>query len=545
MDQRRFGEARALLEPAVRAAPGQADARCLLGAALRMLGETGGAERELRGALALDPARQDAALELARLLNALGRHDDLVRVTGPAAAVLQPRPALLAERAKAFQALDRMEECLVERDRVVALQPGKPVPLHNLAAALGDAGEAGRAEAAARAALAAGGEAPETWLVLARALQSQNRFDDAEAAFREALRRRPDYADALRDLAQLVWMRTGDLAAATAVLPKAVTPPQRMLRARLCEYAGDIAGAYRMLTADPVAGDAALEITAAHLAMSFDPDRALAHALRAEALAPDADVVVRKAIDVHLAAGLAEAALARIEAARARHPLDQGLIAAQWTAWRMLGDPAAAALYDYEALVGDWPLDTPAGWAVLEDYLADLAIGLTDLHGLHAHPLDQSLRHGAQTSANLLRSEHPAIRAFAAAIDGPIRRHMAFLGAGSDPLRARNTGDYRIKGMWSVRLRPGGFHVDHVHPQGWLSSACYIELPPAVGGPGREGWLRFGQPGVPTPEALEPGYFIQPQVGRLALFPSYMWHGTVPFSGDGRRLTIAFDVLPA
>jgi hypothetical protein len=29
------------------------------------------------------------------------------------------------------------------------------------------------------------------------------------------------------------------------------------------------------------------------------------------------------------------------------------------------------------------------------------------------------------------------------------------------------------------------------------------------------------------------------------LFPSYMWHGTVPFGGDTTRLTIAFDIVPA
>jgi hypothetical protein len=31
------------------------------------------------------------------------------------------------------------------------------------------------------------------------------------------------------------------------------------------------------------------------------------------------------------------------------------------------------------------------------------------------------------------------------------------------------------------------------------------------------------------------------------LFPSYMWHGTVPFDApaDSTRLTIAFDVVPA
>jgi hypothetical protein len=29
------------------------------------------------------------------------------------------------------------------------------------------------------------------------------------------------------------------------------------------------------------------------------------------------------------------------------------------------------------------------------------------------------------------------------------------------------------------------------------------------------------------------------------LFPSYVWHGTVPFECGGRRLTAAFDVVPA
>lgn len=545
MDQRRFAEARRLLEAAVRTAPANTDARYLLGAALRMLGEGAAAERELRTVLSLQPPRQDAAIELARLLNGLGRPGDVRDATAMAASVRAPYPALLNERAKAFQALDLMDECLAERERVVALQPGKSAPLHNLAAALGDAGEATRAEDTARAALAAGGDAPETWLVLARALQSQNRFDEADAAFREALGRRPDYADALRDLAQLVWMRTGDLTAALAVLPAGEAGPLRLLRARLHEYADDIQGAYRVLTAGPVAGDAMLEITTAHLAMSFDPDLALVHALRAEALAPNAEIVVRKSIDTHLAAGQPAAALVRIEAARARRPLDQGFIAAQWMAWRALGDPRAAALYDYGSLVADWPLDTPTGWADLASYLADLAAALSDLHGLRTHPLDQSLRHGSQTSVNLLRNEHPAIRAFCSAIDGPIRRHLAALGAGADPVRARNTGDYRIKGMWSVSLRPGGFHVNHVHPQGWLSSACYIDLPAAVDGPGREGCLQFGQPGVPTPDVVDPGHFIRPQVGRLALFPAYMWHGTVPFSGAGRRLTIAFDIQPA
>jgi hypothetical protein len=35
---------------------------------------------------------------------------------------------------------------------------------------------------------------------------------------------------------------------------------------------------------------------------------------------------------------------------------------------------------------------------------------------------------------------------------------------------------------------------------------------------------------------------IRPHVGRLALFPSTLFHGTRPFSA-GERMTVAFDVV--
>jgi len=56
--------------------------------------------------------------------------------------------------------------------------------------------------------MAMGLQAPEAWLVLGRALIGEMRFDDAEAALREAIARRPGYADAHAELAQLIWMRT-------------------------------------------------------------------------------------------------------------------------------------------------------------------------------------------------------------------------------------------------------------------------------------------------------------------------------------------------
>src|SRR5690606_14635460 len=67
MAQRRFAEARVLLEQLVLAEPRLAEARRLLGGALHALGDVAGAERELRQAVALarrSPAPHTALAEL-------------------------------------------------------------------------------------------------------------------------------------------------------------------------------------------------------------------------------------------------------------------------------------------------------------------------------------------------------------------------------------------------------------------------------------------------------------------------------------------------
>jgi uncharacterized protein (TIGR02466 family) len=101
----------------------------------------------------------------------------------------------------------------------------------------------------------------------------------------------------------------------------------------------------------------------------------------------------------------------------------------------------------------------------------------------------------------------------------------------------------RVVGCWSVRLQRSGFHVNHVHPEGWISSAYYVDVPDEVQDAGaRSGWIKFGEPRFPTPGA-GPAHFVQPRAGRLVLFPSYLWHGTTPITGDQPRMTIAFDAV--
>ncbi len=245
----------------------------------------------------------------------------------------------------------------------------------------------------------------------------------------------------------------------------------------------------------------------------------------------------------NLALGRASEAAAIAERLCRDWPLDQYPVALAATAWRILGDPRYRELYDYDRLVRPRTIETPPGWSSLEAYLDDLAAALRALQNRRGHPIGQSLRHGVQTDQALTRSADPVVAAFFPAIDPSIRAYIEILREHPDVLGRRVTEGYRFTGSWSVLLRPGGFHVNHIHPMGWISSACHITLPAAVER-GHEGWLKFGEPGLPTAPPLAPEHFVKPRAGDLVLFPSYMWHGTVPFSGDEPRLTVAFDVLP-
>ena len=216
------------------------------------------------------------------------------------------------------------------------------------------------------------------------------------------------------------------------------------------------------------------------------------------------------------------------------------------TALRLLNDSRYETLCDYGDMVLSQSLATPPGWSDLPSFLEELTARLSALHNPHGHRLIyQSLRQGTETTQDLARSEDPVIRGLFHAFAAPIARYREHIGQGPDALRRRNRGASRFNGSWSVRLHRGGYHTSHVHPRGWISSACYIQLPDSMQPSSNEGVLSFGAPGMVTSPSLDAEWSVRPEEGKLVLFPSYFWHGTLPFQSDQPRLTVAFDVVPA
>ena len=231
-----------------------------------------------------------------------------------------------------------------------------------------------------------------------------------------------------------------------------------------------------------------------------------------------------------------------LERVLAQHPGDQLLLANLGTAWKLCADARHEALFDVARLVRSYTL---LDFGLDADFFAELAALLRGMHHATHHPLDQSLRGGTQTVGKLLgRREAPIVR-LRGAIEAVLAQYLAQLPAdAAHPFLRRRPERWRFAGSWSVLLRSQGFHVPHTHGQGWLSSALYVALPQGL--QGGEGWLEFGRSDLQLPLALDPpALALAPQVGRLVLFPSYLWHGTVAFAAPGERLTVAFDVSPA
>ena len=103
--------------------------------------------------------------------------------------------------------------------------------------------------------------------------------------------------------------------------------------------------------------------------------------------------------------------------------------------------------------------------------------------------------------------------------------------------------EYTLKG-WYILMEQGGHLKPHNHPTGWLSGVLYLVVPERKAD---EGNIEFGLHGnnFPVLDAGYPKEVYQVEEGGLILFPSSLFHRTIPFQSDSKRLCIAFDLSPA
>jgi uncharacterized protein (TIGR02466 family) len=386
----------------------------------------------------------------------------------------------------------------------------------------------------------------------AGALVGSGRTDDARAFISSALGQFPGHAGLHRALAMIAWMAGEKSTFADPLIAAADAQPDDLnlgfAAADLLRRAGRLEEALaRLDQLRQRQPSPAIDSAAALILSALGRHEAAASRARTSAAQlPRTDWVRRNAACVLLSAGAADEALAHCSWGLALDRLDQEWIAIDAVARRAAGDPAYRVTYDYDRFVQAFDLEPPPGYQTTEDFIAALAVRLRELHSFSSHPLDQSLRGGSQLQLNPDVPQDPVVEALFIALKKPINAYLAGLGQDGDhPFTSLNTGRWRMQGCWSVRLVQGGSHVNHIHPEGWISSAFYVVVPPSVRPESNSqgGWITFGAPYFPI-EGLSPERSVCPKPGRLVLFPSYMWHGVNPFPDEAERISVAFDLVP-
>lgn len=431
---------------------------------------------------------------------------------------------------------------LAAQQQLVEAEPRNRVAWHNLGVELRQLGRGDEALSALDRAWALGLQGAETATMRGHVLADLGQLDAAIAAYRNAVAQRPDLIEAQQGLANLL-PQVGRAGEALDGIRDAIeaAPDLGVVWVTAMELAKGQQEYAQLLAWAHAAQDrfGADTLITTHIARAFSGMGRDVHArdvlLPAIAAEPDFAPAHNTLAHVLLRLGDPAGAAAAAEQAAQLMPEDQSGWALLGVAWRLLDDPREDWLCGYDRLV--IPIDLPL----------DAALGdaLTARHFAQSHPADQSLRGGTQTRGNLFASGDPQITHLARAIADRLDTVLAALPMDpSHPFLGRNTARMRFAGAWSVRLANAGFHISHIHPAGWLSSALYVSLPPSVRAETGEGALTFGVPDAALGLDLAPRRVIHPREGQLVVFPSYLWHGTTPFADPAPRLTVAFDALP-
>lgn len=528
----------------------------IIGALADLLGKAGRHDAALAQwdrLVALQPGAADAHLNRAIAASDAGKPAIGVQAAEEGLKHFPGHARLMAARAMALQNAGRLDEAVAAFAQAVAADPNRALTRHNQAVSLRASSRFEEACAAFVEARRLGMGGVRFYANWAAAALEAGRVDEARGHYAVALAEDPLDAESLKALTRIhIEYRTGEdpfahfasLAESHGGHPNTwLNWANALALNRRFEEAESVAA--KGLSRHPTNQNLRIVRTFSK-GITGDPAGPAAELEALYQRDPDYELLWGTLSQLGLRAGNPEIAAETAGRMVAQNPLNQSAWSILSIAWRMLDDPRELWLCDYDRLVMEVDVPPPDESMTAADYARVIGDVLCPLHTTLEAPGDQSLRDGTQTAGSLFDNPDKAIQRFRRAVTEAAARAVGQLPSDpSHPFLSRKATQFGFSGSWSVRLRAGGgHHVPHFHSEGWMSSAYYARLPERSDGANpNEGWIEFGRTPPVFKLDLPPRRMIEPKEGKLVLFPSYMWHGTIPF-GAGERLTAAFDFQP-
>jgi len=171
---------------------------------------------------------------------------------------------------------------------------------------------------------------------------------------------------------------------------------------------------------------------------------------------------------------------------------------------------------------------------------------LHDINSSEIAERKQGMLHfGTQSAGNLFKRPEASFKALSELIKQEfINYKNSYAGADCELIKSFPT-TLEFTSSWYVKMRQGGHLDPHIHEIGWISGAVYLAMPKTKQH-ADEGCFEYGTHGDNYPQKHNhfPMGLVAPNVGDIVLFPSSLFHRTVPFSADEERICIAFDLKP-
>lgn len=152
---------------------------------------------------------------------------------------------------------------------------------------------------------------------------------------------------------------------------------------------------------------------------------------------------------------------------------------------------------------------------------------------------------GTQSSGNLLEIDNEYIKKLKNLIIKEIENYKILFKDEKSIFIEKFPKKTNFNNSWFVKLSKGGHLNPHYHHSGWMSGAVYLKIPTEKNN-SNEGDFVVGMTGDNFPHIKDeyPEKVISIKTDDIVLFPSSLFHRTIPFQSDEERICIAFDIAP-
>ena len=527
--------------------PDDAMAHYNLGNALRELGRLEEAVAKFLDAIAVKPNLAEAHNNLGNTLEELGRLDDAVASYQKAIAIKSDYAEAHFNLGNTFQELGQFDNAVASYDKAINFKPDFADAHNNLGSALFSIERQRDMEMGPKSGYT------EAYAHLDTTGRKLGALSYAVASFQKALDINPDLAEAHNNLGNVLKERRWlDDAADCYKKAIAIKPDLAEAHTNLGSVFHDLGRleeaeeSYRRgLEMKPDATDTLIDLGKVLRDIGFGHRRARGDLLPELNFAAAA---LENQDDPKSKQDLWDEVLDYADQVLAQEPGNTSALGLKTTAFVGSGrDEEGAFLSDFERFMQFQIVSVPPGFADLKTFNEALVQRLDSDPDLIAQPHEQSMSGGKRIYNLQKDGENSPIYHLLNIYDDALERYLDEHPIDPEHPFLAQRPDKWIKDVFGNIWEGQGHVRSHIHPDSWITACYYAKLPDvmATENERHQAWIEFGRPPDYLANRPDPAFPVyQPEEGLLVMWPSYLYHQTIPFQSSGIRSSIPCDFVP-